>query len=293
MKIRTIIIILLLLCVSLSASCAQSGNQPQADDSNATKENKENIEPVEMTITDGNVFLNPDSKEFARAFGDFFGGINEPDNYGLVQYWDTGTEKIKFETVADETLDRYVLKINGQTADIDFLWFDQIIVTADIAIITNGGTDIRSTHLYIFDLTGNTLLKIYYLNNKGMVISSGSVVSIVGNKIILSGTRFTHGINLVMKNDFDVFPEYSDYIYQDIIYNYENIKYDYKDTEVYIHDSNAETVEKLNKDEIVEANFELEYLGGGKFGKIRMTENIRTLGEYLEEFGEQIGYTGK
>lgn len=220
---------------------------------------------------------NNDSREFARAFGSYFGDINSPDSQSVLQYWDTGSEKIKFETVPDTSTNQYVLKINDNKVDIDtLLWFNQIFVMNDVIIITTGATDIRSTHLYIFDFNGNTLFKAYYLNNKGMVIQSS--ISVVGNKIIIPGTRLTHGIDLVMINEWSVHPEYSDYIYQDIIYDYPDI---YGKSEVYLEDSKIKAM--LNKDEIVEANFELEYLGNGKFSKIYMSGNIKTLGKYLEE----------
>ena len=218
-------------------------------------------------------------KEFAEAFGYFDVDFKE----SIVQYWDTGKEKVKFEMVADEETGRTGLAINGNKVDIEYLlWFGQIIVIDDIVIITTGGTDVRSMRLYIFDFNGNTLFKTYYLNNKGMVIDS--YIFIDDNKIIMPGTRLTHGINLVMKNRNTQFSEYSDYLYQDTVYKYENLIYnDVSDTEVYLYDGTAFTEESaiLDKNEIIEGDFTLEYLGGGKFGKIKMTENFTTLEQYF------------
>ena len=287
MKKVIAIIILLALCVGLMTSCTQSDNQTQAAQGNNNGESNSET----LDITGDNVFLNPDGEEFARGFSDYFGGIDEPGNQGIIQYWDTGKQKIKFETVADETKGWYVLKINDNITDFDFLWFLNIIVSDEFIVIVTGGTDIRSNPIYVFDYNGNTLFKAYYLNNKGMVIAPGASVSVDGNKIIMRGTRFTHGINLVMNSAFNessAFLEYKDYIYEDIIYDYSDYELKYRD-EVYLDNSNAEEVKMLNKDEIVEADFVLEYLGGGKFGKIVMTDSKTTLEEYLKEYGEQIG----
>jgi hypothetical protein len=54
--------------------------------------------------------------------------------------------------------------------------------------------------------------------------------------------------------------------------------------EVYIDPNYSEEAALLNEYEAVTADFEMEYLGGGKFGNIKMTGVIQTLGEYLEEF---------
>jgi hypothetical protein len=229
-------------------------------------------------------------KEFADSFGYYYNiDLDDPDVKGVIQYYDTGKEKIKFETVADEKLDRYVLKINDNIADIYFAWFNQIIVLDDIIIITTGGTDVRSMRMYICDFNGNMLFKTYYLNNKGMVIQN--YIYIDGNKIIMPGTRTNHGINLVMKNTSTEFSEYSSYLYQDVIYDYKNknIEYDYKDVEVHIFNGTvfSESSKLLDKNEIVEADFVLEYLGGGKFSKIKMAGNIKTLEKYSEELSKE------
>ena len=225
----------------------------------------------------------PEGREFANGFRSYFGGTENPDNKGVIKYWDTGKEKIKFETASDEKIKWYVLKINDNKVDMEnFLWFDQIIVMEDIIVITTGGTDIRSTPIYIFDFNGKKLFETYYLNNKGMVIQRP--VSIEGNKIIMPGTRLTHGIDLVMKSPDYESSEYEDYLYIDTVYNYENSIYQSElHIEVYLDsfDSMSEEAKLLNKDEIIEADFELEYLGGGKFGKIKMTENFTTLKQYF------------
>jgi hypothetical protein len=179
-----------------------------------------------------------------------------------------------------------MLKINDNKVDIPFAWFDQIFVMDDIIIITTGGTDVRSTPIYIVDFNGKTLFKTYYLNNKGMVIDRP--ISIDGNKIIMPGTRLTHGISLIMESGVSAFYlqsiSDSDYLYQDTVYDYKDLIYnDVNNTEVYLGspDSMSEEAKLLNKAEIVEADFELEYLGGGKFGKIKMTDNITTLEQYF------------
>ncbi|MCL2774381.1 MAG: hypothetical protein FWD71_13665 [Oscillospiraceae bacterium] len=228
-------------------------------------------------------------REFAGMFGSYFGGTSNPDNRGVVEYYDTGNEKIKFETIPDETTEDYVLKINDHAVNMTFLWFDQIIVTDDFVIITTAGTDIRATQLYVFDFNGNTLFNTYYLNNKGMVIQPPIFTD--GNNILMHGTRFTHGIDLYMKSEGSELSGYADYLYQDTVYDYANLKYDYYDYEVYLYNGKtlSEEAAILNKAEIVEADFELDYLGGGKFDKIKMTGNIKTLGDYLEEIAATTG----
>ena len=229
--------------------------------------------------------------EFARAFGSYFiTDLDDPSAHGVTQYYDTGKEKIKFETVADKKLDRYVLKINDNIADIYFAWFNQIIVLDDIIVITTGGTDIRSMRMYIFDFNGKTLFKTYYLNNKGMVIQN--YIYIDGNKIIMPGTRVTHGLNLVTKNTSTEFSEYSSYLYQDTVYDYTNkaIEYESNGSEIHIFNGSvfSESSKLLNKNEIVEADFELKYLGGGKFDKIKMAGNVITLEKYMEELSKEF-----
>jgi hypothetical protein len=235
-------------------------------------------------FTDGNRIYTSQryvlGSEFASAFGYFDVDFKE----SIVQYWDTGKEKVKFETTTDEDLG-VIFKINDNIVDIAVLWFGQIIVTDDIVIITTGGTDIRSMRMYIFDFAGNALFKTYYLNNKGMAIQG--YISIDGNNIIIPGGRTTHGINLVMKNTNTQFSEYHDYLYQDTIYDYKdkNIKYEYDGAEIYIYDGTifTESAKLLNKNEVIEADFILEYLGSGKFNKIKMTDNVKTLEKYSEE----------
>ena len=178
------------------------------------------------------------------------------------------------------------LKINDNLTDFyGAVGFSNIIISDEFIVVITHGTDVRSHPIYIFDYNGNTLFKTYYLNNKGMVITSGWAVSVDGNRILMPGDRWNHGISLVMEANanYGDFSEYYDYLYEDILYDYGNIG---NWGEVYLGKSNMEEVIMLNKDEIVAATFELEYIGGGKFSKIKMTD-YTTL-EEMEFYNELI-----
>jgi uncharacterized lipoprotein YehR (DUF1307 family) len=275
------LILIIALALLLTFALAACGDKENGDviDNNDGSQNINDPNNDNSNEDNTNVFLNPDSKDFARAFG----MVDDPNYSALTLHWDTGKEKIKFETVFDEQREWYVVEINGNKADVPFTWYKQVFIMDDIIIFVTVGSDIRSTDIYIVDFNGNALFKTYYLNNKGMVIDG--YISTDGNKIIMSGTRTTHGVNLVMTNTNESFSEYSDYLYQDTVYEYENIEYKYDGSQVHLFNGTvfSEASGLLNKDEIIEAVFELEYLGDGKLGKIKMTDDFITLGEYLKK----------
>jgi hypothetical protein len=237
--------------------------------------------PPEPTA-DGIVWLNPDGREFARGFGDVW---DENSGLGVVQYWDTGEKTVKFERkgVGFEEL-RF--RINGYTTSVDYNHGLAFVYVADefIVVVTHG-TDIRAYSLYILDHAGEDLLKVYWLNNKGMVIGNAFVIDVDDERITVHGSRWYHDLALVMGNPYDPLPEYADYWYIDTVYDYDFelsrwLELDLRD---------PENVERVNPAEIVEAEFVIEYLGGGKFSGIQMTDDFTTFCEWMEWFLEWQG----
>ena len=227
---------------------------------------------------------DPDSYEFAHRFGSFDVDSKET----IVQDWNTGKDTVTFKTYTDKDKG-YIFEINGHAIDCIHVKFNQILVEDEYIIVVTGGTDVNTKTLFIFDYGGNTLFKTYYLSNTGMVI--GGSVKVKDNKIIISGTRLTHGPSLMIGlNEWWEEDEYSDHLYEDTVYDYgDSFTLPY---EVYLGKSNADEIKLLNPNEKTYAVFELEYLGDGKFGKLRMTDEFGTLktfvsGELLWEETEE------
>lgn len=227
------------------------------------------------------IFLNPDGEEFAKKFGYFDRDYKEP----IVQYWDTGKNIVKFETYTDKEVG-HIFKINGHAVDCIYVRFRQILVEDEYIIIVSCGTDTHTDLIYIFDYNGNTLFKTFYLSTTGMVHADTNI-TVTNNKIILDGTRMTHGPAITIGcNDVWVerFSEYSDYLYEDAVYDYsETFGRLYFD--VLLYDYNIDEIKRLNPNEKTGAIFEMEYLGDGKFSKLNMV-SYRTLGEKYPHYFE-------
>ena len=152
-------------------------------------------------------------------------------------------------------------------------------------IVIAGGTDINTFPIYIFDYNGNTLFKTYYLSNSGMV--NEGAVTVVDNKIIIRGTRITHGPSIMIgcnKLWQDGFSDYSNYLYEDTVYDYGDNFQSYD--EVFLDESNYEKIKILNPNEKTDAVFEMKYLGNGEFSKILITDRFRTLKELYSQVVE-------
>lgn len=218
---------------------------------------------------------DPDSYEFAHRFGSFDVDAKET----IVQDWNTGKDTVTFKTYTDKDKG-HIFEINGHAIDCIHVIFSQILVEDEYIIVVTGGTDVNTDMLFIFDHDGNTLFKTYYLTNTGMVI--GGHITVEDNKIIIGGTRITHGPSLMIgRNKWleDNSTEYSDHLYEDTVYDYgDSFTLPY---EVYLDKSNADEIKLLNPNEKTYAYFELEYLGEGKFDKLRMTDKFGTLKTFV------------
>ena len=206
---------------------------------------------------------DPDGWDFADRFGSFAVDCKE----AVIQCWDTGKDVVRFKTYTDKEKG-HIFEINGHAVDCIHVTFKQILVEDEYIIVITGGTDINTSVMHIFDYEGNTLFKTYYLSNTGMVITGS--VTVDGSTIIIKGTRTTHGPCLMIgKLDYGV-SEYADHLYEDTVYDYGEAFLPYD--EVYLDMSNEEELKKLNPNEKTSAVFEMEYLGDGRFSKLRMTD---------------------
>ncbi len=255
----------LLVCTLLLTACTQKHDAAESSfEATEIELSTSGDDGQEMPLE--NVYLNPDGNEFARQFGSFIVDCKEP----IVQYWDTGKDVVKFKIHTDKDKG-HVFEINGHAVNCFGTHFRQILVEDEYIIVVPGGTDINTFPVYIFDYSGNTLFKTYYLSNTGMV-NLGNV-TVADNKIIINGTRTTHGPSIVIGMNslwLEDFSAYSDYLYEDTVYDYgDSFSLPY---EVYLDESNADEIKILNPNEKTSAVFEMEYLGDGKFSKLRMTD---------------------
>ncbi len=220
------------------------------------------------------IFINPDGTEFAYELQAHYNDFKEP----IVQYWDTGEILATFELHPDSGNGK-IFKINGHVINCLYVsTIRQILVENEYIVVIYSLMEPNRYPIYIYDHDGNILFKTYYLSNTGMVTSGA--VTVTDNKIKINGSRWTHGPSITLginSSRWDDFLEYSDYLYEDAVYDYgDNFSLPY---EVYLDDSNAEQIKILNPNEKTDAVFEMEYLGWGKFSKLNMV-SCRTLGDF-------------
>lgn len=141
---------------------------------------------------------------------------------------------------------------------------EDIYVMNDIIIVIfKHGDYFLNTNLYMYDLSGNELQHIYdQLDNstKGMTINDAkqNPITFKDNKIIINGTRQS-------TTGFGNYP----------------IKFDNKDIDI-CNESDLKT-NNITSDFIIEAQYELEYLGDNKFSDIKMIEGTSTTLEELQQ----------
>jgi hypothetical protein len=249
---------------------ASPSSMPEPEPSPSPEPAPEESPPPFNTISE-TVWLNPDGSEFAEGLGYSYFYDNDGLNSQTIQIWDTGEKTIEFKKWIN--MDRQTfLDVNGYTTLVDYnRGLAHINVAEEFIIVVTHGTDIRSNYLNILDYSGNILLEVYYLNNKGMVIDA--IAEVDDNRILMRGSRWHHDDVLHMSNS-SYFPRFSEYWYIDTEYDHDFCRY--------VVATNPETAAKLHPDEIVSADFMIEYLGDGKFSTIQMIGNIMTFGEWLE-----------
>lgn len=199
-----------------------------------------------------------------------------------VGYLKIGTSvcRIALELKSEQGLAR-TLYINEKTAIRDFLFIRDIrVVVGDCIAIVTGGTDINSSHLYIFDAKGNPLFDTYYLTDKGMVFRG--IHAVEEDKILLDGSRGYHGPTLVAPPKEQIMAgDYADWLYNDPISDTVSGGVLEQDEFGEVPLYRDRLADDLNFDLVLGGVYALPYLGNGKFGKIEHVETLYTLGEYL------------
>ena len=165
-------------------------------------------------------------------------------------------ETVTFEFEEASDFD-YIVKINGKATDLRAIWVISIQIIDNTVIIATGGTDIKSTTLYALDMNGKILLEVFKLEDNGMRISDEySVYEIIdGDTFLLRGSRTFHGHSLLTGDG--------------IAWN----------------DEDPAFWSSFSDDEVVEANYEMQYLGNGQFGPIVCTEVTMTFAQYRDKVG--------
>lgn len=259
--------------VGTSEAEADSESTDDTTESDATNPTPHTFAENDVEIPADKIFLNPDGKEFAYKLCFYDKDSKEP----IVQYWDTGEALVKFECYPGE-----VFKINDHVIDCWGAYIKQIIVEDEYIIVIPNVMEVNRHPIFIYDYDGNTLFKTYYLSNSGM-INVGDV-TVTDNKIIIKGSRLTHGPSITIGINrywHEEFSKYSDYLYEDTVYEYGD---DFSlPRDVYLDASNEEEIKILTPNEKVSATFEMEYLGGGKFSNLKMGE-YKTLGAFLDSY---------
>jgi len=145
------------------------------------------------------------------------------------------------------------VKINHKYYELSEFAISSIDFIGDLIIIVGSGTDVDS-RLYIFNNEGNLLSNPELVEKEFYMYydyNSSELYEISDNKILLYGTRETHGPSLVSKDGWI-------------------------DLEI------CENIEKY-KGEIVRGTYEIEYLGNGKFTEPTLIE-YEILDEIKDEY---------
>ena len=185
------------------------------------------------------------SEKLVAPFDRFNGNVLNEINYGQ--------EKLTLElVVGDEKNYDDQLKVNGKTIDLRFMEITEIQIIDNIIIFATHGSDDLSTTLYAFNMDGEKLLEISDIDNNGMRIYNNYDVSgafqIMNDKITIRGSRLYLGTDLKCGDSESI---------------------------ILTHDGVDWTAD-VPEDEIIRANYEINYLGGGKFGEITKTETTMT-----------------
>lgn len=139
------------------------------------------------------------------------------------------------------------LSINEKEILTDIYSLNNLYILDDTIIVITSDTDIRTTKIYLFDKFGNKQKEIFELDNnyQEMVIADYHDAIIINeDKIILEGTRLTHG------------PSLATYYY---------------DNSLIMEDYYLGKCDIYNKyiEEIIYGTYEIDYLGNNKFSEIK------------------------
>lgn len=165
---------------------------------------------------------------------------------------------LKVEVIKDSLYidDKLLLSLYDSMEDIG----DIYVINNEVVLVLTYGGDVRSEGYYFYDSNlekidvDMTLDKEYPTS---MVSRYAAVVK--DNKILIEGTRITHGPELVLEEK-DHTETYD--------YSMPLCAYDYDTDESIL---NKDTY-NLHKGEIIDAKYEMEYLGNGKFSEFKRVE---------------------
>ena len=165
------------------------------------------------------------------------------------------------------------LKVDGNIVAIDDCWGISSVQALDdmILLVVNAGGDVTSMNFYAIDTTGNILLHIHDLDNNGMYLTNFDIEQygyihyrIEGDQLIFQGTRRDHGPSIFVGTDHGI-------------------------DEIELRDENGnltDNVDKIPDDEVIERQYEMQYLGNGTFGPLTEGEITMTYGEFKQTLYE-------
>lgn len=249
-----------------------STQEPEFVDDNTTEDSN----------TSEKTYVKPDPWKFAYDLSMAYWRSEE-----VVMYYDNGTNQVKFELAITDDDERPRLKINDNPVNFsvthdDGGYFDEVHVADEFIVVKSSvtGSDSGSV-VYIFDYSGNILFQTYYLTNT--CIAAGAILSVDNDKITLWGTKTSTANYIVFRTydyDNDMFADWSEYLCECPVYEYEfdSIFYD---------KSSLDQLSKVNKDDIVSAKFEMDYLGNGRFGKLKMLPGESRISDIIEGLTQQ------
>jgi len=234
------------------------------DDGDMLKITKEQYDEITKFHADWNANNNKNlNRESIYAQSDKLtsANLNFTEN-DTIRYLNYGQEIITLEYIIGyETMYDNTLKVNGATLDVKFCMLIEAQIIDDIIIILTADTDVLSTKLYAFNMDGKKLLEIHALDNNGMYVAASqhyySSIEIYGDgEIIIRGSRVYNGPSLRCGDG----------------------------TDIELKDADGNWTDSVPDDEIVAADYKMQYLGGGKFGEIIKGETTMTYLQLKESF---------
>ncbi len=208
-------------------------------------DNKDKVEKdlpdINGIIDDGNIINENESKDLDedKTAQTIINLDKCMQGVKCVRYLKVNTEVVKIDYEDNDTWK--TLKINDKEVASGFN-ISNIESLDDVIFFSVSGTDIRTTTIYGYTTKGDSILTLYDLdvNYTDMVVLEAPFI--IENKILkVSGSRLNHGLEL--NNGTKICDE-------------ESLK-----------------LNGLTKDEIIEAMYEVEYLGKGKFSPLKMTSS--------------------
>ena len=263
-------------CESIVTDETTDIQEPESESESIDDSAKENSAATEE------IYFKPDPWKFASDLTRAYWMSEE-----IVMYYDNGTNQVKFELVITDDDEKPKLKINDNlvifsvTHD-DGGYFEEVYVADEFIVVLSSVTGSDSgCVVYIFDYAGNILYQSYYLTNT--CIAAYSIVSVDNDKIVVYGTKMSAAGDIVFKTyDYanDMFAAWSEYLCECPVYEC--------DLDSVIFDkSYLDQFSKVNKDDIVSAKFEMDYLGNGRFSKWKMLPGEERISDTIEWLMQQ------